>query len=181
MCKNRANFFDLRYEVYVIVKHLMLSTRADWISVLLADELTHFHGCEALRVLWSMTLAQSFTAGLNEWLSGWVPVWMTDFGGLYPTEEPWRVSWSVILDPELHCGRLQSPNNLWASPTRQLWLTAALIWNKTLLKERNCLNGVRWRGEGQPTKPAIRTTSVCRLLDALRTLMDLDKIKKWTF
>ncbi len=66
MCKNRANFFDLRYEVYVIVKHLMLSTRADWISVLLADELTHFHGCEALRVLWSMTLAQSFTAGLNE-------------------------------------------------------------------------------------------------------------------
>lgn len=77
-------------------------------------------------VLRSMTMAHSSAAELNERLSGWVAVWPTDFWGLYPAAEPWGVSWSVILDPELHSRRIRNPKDLWASPS----LSAALIWQK---------------------------------------------------
>lgn len=77
----------------------------------------YFQDCDALWVLWSMTVAQGYTAELNEWLSGWVSIWPTDFWGLHPAEGPWGVLWSVILVLGLHSGRIKNPKHLWASPT----------------------------------------------------------------
>ena len=132
-----------------------------WVAVSLSHRLMNSLSIcrsEGHWVSWSVTLAQSFAAGLNEQLSGRVPVWLTEFWGLYPAEGLWGVLWSVILDRELCSGReFESPNNFWASPTRRLWLAAALIWNNTPLKGRDRLNCVKWRGDGQHTKPAITT------------------------
>lgn len=118
----------------------------------------HWECCEA----WHLPRAP-----LQDWMNDWSGDWLFDwpiFWGLCPAGEPWGVLWSVILDPEFHSGRRQSPNNLWASPTCQLWLTAALIWNKTLLKERSCFNSVRGWGGGQRTKPAISDQEVNLLI-----------------
>lgn len=94
---------------------------------------------------------------MNRWAGECPFDWLT-FEVCIQLRSSWGVSWSVILDPELRSGReFESPNNLWASPTRRLWLTAALVWNNTPLKGRDRLNSVKWRGDGQQTKPAITT------------------------
>lgn len=85
----------------------------------------------------------------NERQCSWVPVWLTDFIGSYPVEEPWGVWWSVILDPELHSGRIRNRRPLRASPTP--WMTAAPVMNKTRRKERN-----GWK-QGELTETAVTT------------------------
>lgn len=124
----------------------------------LTDELTLFATAGAPRVLRSMTMAHSSAAGLNERLSGWVAVWPTDFQGLYPAEESWGVLWSVILDPELHSGRIRNPKDLWESISCE-WqlLSSDKKKKKNLLCQRREAASVVWDGEekGERTVPAI--------------------------
>lgn len=81
-------------------------------------------------------------AELNERLSAWVAAWPADFWGWYPAEEPRGVLWSVILDPELHSGRIRNPKDLWASASPSAVTDS---WSRLGEKRRRRLGGATLR------------------------------------
>lgn len=134
------------------------------IAAPLTDETTISVNVGAPKVLLGMTMALSLSCRAKratERLSGCLNGW---FLRLVSSTRAQGVLWSVILDPELHSGRIRNPKDLWG-PTSPSTVTESPSHLRQT--RRRCLGGVTKRC--RQNEPAIllslattsRTLTVC--------------------